>query len=170
MTISPDTKVAALLDEYPALEDTLIAMSPEFAKLRNPALRSTIAKIANLRQVAQMGDIPIATLVNHLRQAAGVEEEFDGDTASAPDDGVPAWVRNGAVEVRYDARMDLAAGMHPAQRVVSELGQLQPGSLYELVTPFVPAPLVDMARAKGFEAYSIKESDNEVRTLFRQLP
>jgi hypothetical protein len=36
-----------------------------------------------------------------------------------------------------------------------------------MITPFVPAPLADMARSRGFEAASIWEGD-VVRTFFRR--
>ncbi len=40
--------------------------------------------------------------------------------------------------------------------------------VYELVTPFVPAPLVDVARGKGYSAFSVAEGDGVVRTYFRR--
>ncbi len=49
--IIPDSKVGALLQEFPQLEDVLIQMSPAFGHLRNPVLRKTVAKVATLRQV-----------------------------------------------------------------------------------------------------------------------
>ena len=166
MIISPETTVAALLGTFPQLEDALIALSPPLAKLKNPALRDTIAKVATLRQVAEMGELPVATLVNRLRVAAGQDAEPAETDPEAPDDDRPSWARNRSVAVCYDARADLAAGVHPAQRVISELLALGEGELYELVTPFVPAPLVDMAKSKGFAAWSKKESATEVRTVF----
>ncbi|MBL0174714.1 MAG: DUF1858 domain-containing protein [Ignavibacteria bacterium] len=166
MIISPETTVAALLEAFPQLEDMLITMSPALAKLKNPALRDTIAKVATLRQVAEMGGLPVAELVNTLRVGAGQDAEPAGPDAAASQDDAPSWVRSGTMSVRYDARADLAAGVHPAQRVIGELQALGDGELYELVTPFVPAPLVDMAKSKGFVAWSKKVSASEVRTVF----
>ena len=48
--ITSSTKVAALLEEYPELEDVLMAMAPPFKKLRNPFLRKSVAKVASLGQ------------------------------------------------------------------------------------------------------------------------
>ena len=53
-------------------------------------------------------------------------------------------------------------------RVMTDLAALADGEVYELVTPFVPAPLVDLARGKGFEAYSVVCAEGLVRTFFRR--
>jgi hypothetical protein len=54
------------------------------------------------------------------------------------------------------------------QRVMADLAALAEGEVYVLVTPFVPAPLVDLARGKGFEAFSASEGEALVRTYFRR--
>jgi hypothetical protein len=53
-------------------------------------------------------------------------------------------------------------------RVMSDLGALREGEVYALVTPFVPAPLIDLARGKGFAGFSVTESEALVRTYFRR--
>jgi hypothetical protein len=45
--ILPTTKVGALLDRYPELEDILIGLAPPFKKLKNPLLRKGVAKITH---------------------------------------------------------------------------------------------------------------------------
>ena len=50
--ITPATKVADLLAQYPELEDVLISMAPPFRKLKNPVLRRSVAKVASLKQAA----------------------------------------------------------------------------------------------------------------------
>ena len=59
--ITPDSKVGALLQEFPQLEEVLMRMSPAFGHLRNPILRKTVAKVATLRQIAKIGDVPLET-------------------------------------------------------------------------------------------------------------
>jgi hypothetical protein len=51
---------------------------------------------------------------------------------------------------------------------MSDLAVLAGAEVYQLLTPFVPAPLVDLARSKGFASYSVKEGDALVRTFFRR--
>jgi hypothetical protein len=48
--ITPATTVSDLLDTYPHLEETLIGIAPPFKKLRNPALRKSVSKVATISQ------------------------------------------------------------------------------------------------------------------------
>ncbi len=69
--ITPDLKVAALLDEYPELEPVLIELAPAFKKLRNPVLRKTVARVTTLERAAGIAGLDTAVLVKALRKAAG---------------------------------------------------------------------------------------------------
>ena len=66
--ITPETKVATLLECFPELEEVLIGLAPPFKKLRNPVLRKSVAKVASLRQAAAVGRVPIEQMINLLRE------------------------------------------------------------------------------------------------------
>jgi DUF438 domain-containing protein len=78
----------------------------------------------------------------------------------------PEWASDAALT--FDARPALAAGEHPKQRVMSDLAALAHGGAYLLLTPFVPTPLVELARGGGFETFSLAGGDGVVRTWFRR--
>lgn len=63
--------MAGLLREYPELEDKLIAMAPPFEKLRNPALRKSIGKVATLKHIASVANTPLTELINKINQEIG---------------------------------------------------------------------------------------------------
>ncbi|HSM51463.1 MAG TPA: DUF1858 domain-containing protein, partial [Thermoanaerobaculia bacterium] len=69
LVITPQTKVLALLEAYPRLEEVLIGYVPAFQKLKNPILRRTVAKVATLSQAARIGGIAAPDLVRALRRA-----------------------------------------------------------------------------------------------------
>ena len=169
VVITPDSKVGELLERWPSLEDVLVELSPHFRALRNPVLRRTVAKVATLRQVAVVGGVPLGVLVERLRSAVGLAPlAAEGEADRAPAAVRPAWTSEREVARTHDARAAIEAGEHPMPRVMTNLTALADGSVYELVTPFVPAPLVDLARGKGFEAYSVVCSEGLVRTFFRR--
>ncbi len=164
MEITPDTKLHALLQTYPELENKLLEMSPAFAKLRNPVLRATVAKVATLRQVAQVGGLSLGTLINTLREATG-----QATGTFAPESGsetTPAWFEAQRITQRLDARSMLAQGEHPLNQVLSEIQSLGDGDIYELTTPFLPAPLLDAVRKKGFAVWSVTEEAELIRNYF----
>ncbi len=166
--VTPDSKVGELLERWPALERVLVEISPHFEALQNPVLRRTVAKVATLRQVAKVSGVPLAVLIERLRAGAGlppvsVAAEDDGSPPARPD-----WAAAGAIVRSLDARADIEAGEHPMPAVMRELAQLAPGQVFELVTPFVPAPLVDLAREKGYDGRCLTEAPGLVRTWFRR--
>lgn len=165
--ITPETRIGALLDSFPHLENFLMEMSPAFAKLRNPILRKTVAKVATLRQVAQIGNIPLGTMINSLRSAAGLEGSAVAESERSDGADEPGWVKSLKIVKTLDARPMLEAGEHPIGEVMKELGALKSGEGFILVTPFLPAPLIDMARSKGYENYTRVEKDDLFKTYFR---
>jgi uncharacterized protein (DUF2249 family) len=79
---------------------------------------------------------------------------------------MPSW---GAAPVRtIDARPIIAAGRHPIEEVQAGLRALGSGQALALVTPFVPAPLVERVAALGYEAVSVQDGPGLVRTCFRR--
>lgn len=164
--ITPDIKVAALLKEYPELEEVLIGIAPAFKKLRNPVLRRTVAKITSLRQAARVGSVSIGELVNKLRVAAGQEEPWaeDGEETAAAE-GRPSWVDDAEVET-FDARETIEAGGHPLPQAMSGVDKLEPGQAYAIVTPFLPAPMIDKIKAKGFHAWTDQKGPEHFVTYF----
>lgn len=153
--INLQTKVAALLDHYPDLEEILLALSPAFAKLRNPVLRRTVAKVTNLQQAANIAGISPVLLVQRLREAARLDdhhiEETDGH------DGVqenqPAWFDETGITVRFDAGPVIAAGESPMQQIIRLSRTLKQGEIMELNVPFKPVPIIDLLRSKKFKVW-----------------
>jgi hypothetical protein len=157
--ITPDSKVGALLQEFPQLEDVLIQMSPAFGHLRNPVLRKTVAKVATLRQIARIGDVPLEKVINTLRQAIGLTEEWSDEGVASDMKGAPVWMENATVAKSLDARPVIAGGGHPLEQVLGELKGLPAGSIYLLITPFLPAPLLDLLKKQGHQVWSRKNDE-----------
>jgi hypothetical protein len=168
VTITPDSKIGELLERWPELEAVLVGLSPHFQALANPVLRRTVAKVATLRQVSTVSGVPLGILVEKLRAGAGlspveITEEGAGSLADRA-----SWAVEGVVVRTLDARAAIEAGEHPMPQVMADLAKLGAGQVYELVTPFVPAPLLDLARGKGFEGFSVTEAPGLVRSYFRR--
>ncbi len=162
--ITPETKVGELLKEYPGLEDTLVECAPAFSKLRNPVLRRTIARVTSLRQAAKVGGISLEELINTLRKAAGMDSVTVNQEDDSDNDGKHFDISN--ISVTYDARSDIENGVQPVGKVLNELKNLTSGQVYELITPFVPAPLIDMAKEKGFRSMHREVESGLVKTYF----
>lgn len=163
LVISPKTRVGELLYAYPELEDALVQMAPAFAKLKNPILRKTVAQVATLQQAAVIGGLKVDELVNRLRKEAGQESaENEGENSEYLSVELPDWFLADRVVSRLDATPVINTGGSPMAEILALAGKLQPAEILELKTPFVPAPIIDMLKGRGFLVYAIKEGDGVI--------
>lgn len=167
--ITPHLKIGELLDAFPELESELIAIAPEFERLRNPLLRRTVARITTLEQAARVGGVGLGVLINRLRAAAGQEGAFTATDPTARQGDRPAWVDQMEIVSTNDARAAISAGAHPLPEVMAAVKALAPGQAHVLVTPFVPAPLLDKVRAQGLQVWTEAVGPEEFRNLFGRI-
>jgi hypothetical protein len=67
---------------------------------------------------------------------------------------------------RLDARPLKAAGVHPVEQVLQDLSRLGRDEIYELVTPHVPGPVLERARALGVQGTCVEIGPDEFVTTF----
>jgi Domain of unknown function (DUF1858) len=164
LPILPSTKIGALLDRYPELEDILIGLAPPFRKLRNPLLRKGVAKVASLKQAAAVGGMPVGDLVNKLRAAIGQEaiaSELPESTSYFS--GEPEWFASSKIVISIDERTADEDRM-PIVTVLQEATRLRPGEMLELVTNFLPAPGIEIMKGKGLRVWSVQQGPDLIRT------
>jgi len=160
--ITPETKIAELLDAYPQLEDVLIQQSPHFKALKNPILRKTVAKVATLERASQMSGIPVCRLVATLRKAVGLPGEpaaadLGPELEPAAVDAVtPEWFDEAKVALRIDADDLLAKGEVPLPRVHRAAQEIPAGALLCVRSAFRPAPLLEALHKAGHRTYVTK--------------
>lgn len=168
MIISPKTKIGELLEAHPELESVLIEMSPAFKKLRNPVLRRTIARVATIQQISVVGGIPVETIINLLRKELG-QSDIQTD-ARAPEyvtAAPPSWFDETKITQRFDATPVINGGESPMNDVLRKAMILREDEIFELQTPFVPAPVLDMLREKKFQVYTVQKGGS-VKSYIRK--
>ena len=170
-TITPSTKVADLLAAYPELEDVLIEMAPPFRKLRNPLLRRSVAKVASLSQAAAVARLPVSEFVNKLRVAVGQVPTMDEpDSENTYFTARPRWVDRGRIAVTIDERIMSTETEMPLKRMMQKAVCLEEGDVLELVTTFLPAPGIDVMKAKGFRVWPMEAEPGVIRTYVSRQP
>lgn len=166
--ISPKTRIGELLDSYPDLESVLMELSPAFEKLKNPILRKTIARVATLQQVAVVGGLKVDDIVNRLRkevgQSAGKSES--PDINYMPVDS-PDWFDKVKIIKRFDATPVINSGGSPMNEILRQTNLLKPDEIFELQTPFVPAPIIDMLKGKGFKVHCVQNENNVISFIIK---
>jgi len=166
LEITPATTVHELLSTYPDLEDNLIALAPPFKKLRNPALRKSVAKVATLKHISAVGNIPLTELINKIRAEVGQPTSSKTHADQEYFTPQPDWFSPGKVgvslvegEVGDPDKMTVVAVLNAAKEVKTR-------EMIELITTFLPAPGIDSMRAKGYIVWTTQSDDDTVRTYF----
>lgn len=167
LIISPKTKVLQLLEAYPALEDVLIAYVPAFKKLKNPVLRNTVAKIATLQQAAAIGQVKVEELINLFRKEVGQDAIAVTDEVKL-NSTKPDWYNEQRIVHSLDIRALLNAGEHPVNQVIADLNKLKTDDIYELIAPFIPAPLIDKATSLNIAHWVDKKNEELYHVYFRR--
>ena len=163
LPITPATRVGELLDAYPALEEVLIAAAPPFAKLANPILRRTIARVTSLERAAQVGGIPVRELVLRLREAAGLTtaaDDLPADEGTEPAEGPAPWVDAARVRWTVDADALLDSGTQPISEVQRRALALEGDQLGLIRSSFRPAPLIELLEGQGFRTAVVRADDS----------
>ncbi len=164
--ILPSTKIGALLDRYPELEEVLIGLAPPFKKLKNPLLRKGVAKVASLKNAAAVAGITVHELVNKLRAAVGQEAIPSGDRGDeslAYFPARPAWFATARIVASIDETATDPDKMTIVV-VLQEASHLKPGEILELVTTFLPAPGIEVMKTKGLRVWSVRQDSELIRT------
>lgn len=169
LIITPKTKVGELLDNYPQLEEVLMQLSPAFAKLRNPVLRKTVARVASLQQAAVIGGVKTDELINSLRKEVGQDDLAEVTTeGNYLSDKLPEDFDEQKIVIRYDATATINSGESPMNSILDQSHRLGPGEIMELKTPFLPAPIIDMLQKKGYFVTSVQNYADEIYTYIRK--
>lgn len=159
LDINLQTKVAEMLDHYPQLEELLLELSPSFAKLKNPILRKTIARVATLKQISEVAGLNPGEIITILRKGANLCPTDMPKREAANFLPQPEWVNESSVIEVFDVRPILDEGKSPMKQIIEKAALLKGGEILRLTTPFVPSPIIDILQAKKYTCWSKKDND-----------
>lgn len=169
LAITPETTVGALLEAYPETEGVLVDMAPAFAKLRNPVVRRTVAKIATLEQAAKIGGVSLQSLILRLRDVTGRGGPDLTVLQPRQDVGEDAsWLADGRVVEEIDADAMLERRVHPIGKIREAVGVLGPGEVLVLRSSFRPQPVIETMRRAGAAVHSSTRGTTHVTWFGRQ--
>ncbi|MCC7498903.1 MAG: DUF1858 domain-containing protein [Bryobacterales bacterium] len=169
LRIGADTTIGALLEAYPQAEAVLINMAPAFAKLRNPIIRRTVAKIATIEQAAKIGQVNLREMIERLCECAG--QSVGGEVGGSGDTAVEgSWLLGAAVGRELNADEILAAGGHPIGKLREAVESVESGKAVVLHSSFRPEPLIVTMQRAGVEVYCTGEGSDFVTYFGRRGP
>ena len=164
--ITASTTVHELLEVYPELEETLINIAEPFKKLRNPLLRKSIAKIATLKHISAVGNVPLNDLVNELRKAVGKSEISDSYEDENYYLDQPDWFSKEKIALSINEEELEGKNKMTVVVILQEAKHIKKGEIIELITTFLPAPGIETMKSKCYSVWTVKEDENLIKTYF----
>jgi uncharacterized protein (DUF2249 family) len=157
-------KISEVIRRHPDLLDTLIGLSPAFARLRNPLLRKVQTRLVTVQQAAVIAGLDPAQLTRHLNRVAGLSPADDSSSEAAAGPAAtksrPAWVDDATVAATLDVRPLLARGEEPFKAIMDAARQVPTGSVLALTVGFEPLPLYDALSRQGFVHWAERGTDD----------
>ncbi len=169
MLINEQTKIAALLKHHPDALETIISLSPDFKKLRNPILRKLMAGRASIAMASKIGGCTpedffkvLAPLGFKVDSSKPIEKEEIKNTPK------PAYLQSVSSDkiVNFDVRAMLAEGNDPLKAIQQKVKALKQGEVLLIINNFEPVPLIKLLEKQGFEAYVEYENADTIKTYF----
>ena len=164
--ITPSTKVNDLLDTYPELEETLISIAPPFKKLKNPILRKSVARVATIKHISSVGNVPLNELINKLRMAVGQSVTDDSYEDENYFLDKPDWFSEDKISLSFNEEKLGDKDKMTLVTMLQEAKNVKEGEIIELTTRFLPAPGIDRMKSKGYSVWTLKQEDDLIKSYF----
>jgi len=164
--LSPDTKVYDLLENHPEIEDDLISIAPPFKKLKNTFLRNSVAKVATMKHISAVANIPLNELLNQIRELIGDDtknEDYSNENYFAIK---PEWFTLEKITITIEEDKIEDKDKMTLVTILDKAKDLPEGSVIELITSFLPAPGIDILKSKGYSVWTTKERDDLIKSYF----
>lgn len=171
MKINEQTKIASLLKHSPEVLECIVALSPDFKKLRNPLLRKLMAGRTSIAMASKIGKCSPQDFFKALAPL-GFEYKRNADVAApatAPQKTeMPDALKKIAQEnyVYLDVRALLAEGTDPLKLIQQKVNALSSNEVLVVINNFEPVPLIKLLERQGFKAFILHKSEEHIETYF----
>ncbi len=172
MLINEKTKIAKLLKHHPDALETIITLSPDFKKLRNPVLRKLMAGRTSISMASKMGG---CTPEDFFKALEPLGFEVDRDSVVEEDipenKPMPDYLKSLKSEqiIDFDVRQIIAEGKDPLRNIQQKVKALNPGEALKIITDFEPVPLVKLLEKQGFDSHVHFVDKDTIETFFFKI-
>lgn len=170
MLINENTKIAALLKHHPDALETIVTLSPDFKKLRNPILRKLMAARTSIAMASKIGGCKPEDFFTALKPLG-----FEVDTTGSPPLEktaeklpIPDYLKLLPSEkiIPFDVRELLAGGSDPLRQIQQKVKDMKQGEALKIINTFEPVPLIKLLEKQGFKTYVNQINNNLIETYF----
>jgi uncharacterized protein (DUF2249 family) len=170
MELTPDTRLARVLDEIPGALEYVVGLNPhDFSRLRNGVTRKYMAPRISLGRIAAMVNMSEQQLLSELAALSGGTASLGAaeptNSAVRPQSPTvpPRWLADAEAERLHQVnvlRIDDVLG-DPLPPINAAIKRLEPGSVLTIHHRWEPQPLYDVWTKMGLEWFAEKAGPEE---------
>lgn len=166
--INANTRISELLKGHPAALDTIIGISPRFARLRNPFQRKLMAARTSIATASRMAGCTVNDFFIPLERLGFIIEKSASQDKPLKEKDIPASLHHPPSHqvIELDVRPIIESGEDPLSIILAKVKALPAGKVLKIVNTFEPVPLIVLLGNKGFQSWSKKVDNNLVYTYF----
>jgi uncharacterized protein (DUF2249 family) len=169
MLINEQTKIATLLKHHPDALETIVALSPDFKKLRNPLLRKLMAGRTSIAMASKIGGCTPNDFFKALEPL-----DFRADLGYVAKEEkkerkpLPQELKNLKTEdiLLLDVREMLAVGTDPLKLIQQKVKELSSHQALKIVNTFEPVPLIKLLEKQGYQSFVDEVTEEQIDTYF----
>lgn len=162
--IVPTDRVSDVLARDETLVDVFVHHAPQFAKLRNRAMRKVMGRLVTVQDAARMAGVEVDVLLGDLNGALGAvpatAKVAPSAPASAPAEHALSHPTTAPV-VELDVREALRAGQEPFSQIMAAVAALREDEVLLLRAIFEPVPLFAMLGKRGFVHEAVSHAPDD---------
>lgn len=172
MLINEKTRIATLLKHHPDALETIVRLSPDFKKLRNPVLRALMAGRTTIAMASKVGGCKPEDFFKALAPLGfEVAHSISPDDESVKNKPKPEYLQNFPTHriINFDVRAMLAEGADPLKSIQQKIKSLNPGEVLLIVNSFEPVPLIKLLEKQGFQTHVEFIDQDTIETYFYKI-
>lgn len=143
-----------------------IQMKGKFIHIEYFALRNEKGEYLGTVEMSQ--DLTEKRMLSGDQRLLSYREHGDKSTTERMKMNGPDWLDKTKIKHVLDARPLLAQGIHPLEQVMQQASAMNAGEIFEILTPFPPAPMIEKMQAAGFTCHSEPDGEGLFHTYFIQ--
>jgi len=162
MKITKDSKIEKFVNKDTV--NKLKELNTDFQKLDIWTIEKYASSGVDVKDFAKIGKMPINAF---LKQIENLGFEVEYETISSDNQAETQGVSEGNLNiVPLDVRPTIASGSDPFGIIMQAIANLKDHETLKIINVFVPIPLINVLKGKGFKSWTNTISDKEYHTFF----
>ena len=167
MKITKNSRISKIIKSQALAIDSILGINRHFGKLKASTLQKYSDSSVIVKDLAKIGKLSSNDFLKHISNM-GFDVEYDHqDTEEDYQEDIHYDTLD---VVTLDVRPTIASGADPFQEIMQAIDSLPEYKTLKIINIFVPIPLINLLKGKGYITWTNTISNDEFHTFFSKVP